>query len=111
MVMDTNITDIRAVVPPLTEASLCTWLGAAAPGDSITYHRGALARQVCPQLQCLPEQERTALQRLAARAWKRPLMALRIVTADERLSRAANKTTMALFDPSGVGNANSTSQG
>jgi len=70
MVMDTNITDIRAVVAPLTEASLCTWLGAAAPGDRITYHRGALARQVCPQLQCLPEDERTALQRLAARAWK-----------------------------------------
>lgn len=70
VVMDTDITDIRAVVAPLTEASLCTWLGAAAPGDSITYHRGALARQVCPQLQCLPEQERTALQRLAARAWK-----------------------------------------
>lgn len=30
-------------------------------------------------------------------------MALRIITADERLSAAANKTTMALFGPSGVG--------
>ena len=30
-------------------------------------------------------------------------MALRIVTADERLSSAANKTTIALFGPSGVG--------
>jgi hypothetical protein len=30
-------------------------------------------------------------------------MALRIVTADERLSRAANKTTVGLFGPSGVG--------
>ena len=30
-------------------------------------------------------------------------MALRIVTADERLSGAANKTTIALFGPSGVG--------
>ena len=30
-------------------------------------------------------------------------MALRIVTADERLSASANKTTMALFGPSGVG--------
>ena len=28
---------------------------------------------------------------------------LRIITADERLSRAANKTTVALFGPSGVG--------
>ena len=70
MVMDKPIPDIRAVAKPLNEASLCTWLGAAAPGDSITYHRGALARQVCPQLQCLLDQERTALQRLTARAWK-----------------------------------------
>jgi len=68
--MDTPIIDIRAVATPLTEASLCTWLGAAAPGDSITYHRGALARQVCPHLQCLPDDKRIALQRLAARAWK-----------------------------------------
>lgn len=68
--MDTNITDIRAVTKPLTEASLCTWLGAASAGDSITYHRGALARQVCPHLACLPNDERVALQRLAARAWK-----------------------------------------
>lgn len=30
-------------------------------------------------------------------------MALRIVTADERLSQAANKTTVALFGPTGVG--------
>lgn len=30
-------------------------------------------------------------------------MALRIVTADERLSSAVNKTTLALFGPSGVG--------
>ena len=30
-------------------------------------------------------------------------MTLRIVSADERLSRVANKTTMALFGPSGVG--------
>ena len=30
-------------------------------------------------------------------------MALRIITADERLSEASNKTTVALFGPSGVG--------
>jgi len=74
--MDTNITDIRAVTKPLTEASLCTWLGAASAGDSITYHRGALARQVCPYLVCLPNAERVALQRLAARAWKLAEMGL-----------------------------------
>jgi hypothetical protein len=70
VVMDTPIPDIPAVAKPLTEAALCTWLGAAAPGDSITYHRGALARQVCPQLQCLSEHERTVLRRLATRARK-----------------------------------------
>ena len=70
MVMDTLTPDIHAVGAPLTEAALCTWLGTAAPGDTIIYHRGALARQVCAQLQCLPEAERAALRRLAARAWK-----------------------------------------
>lgn len=69
MVMDTHIPDIRTAEAPLTEAALCSWLGAAAPGDTITYHRGALARQGCAQLQCLPEAERAALLRLAGRAW------------------------------------------
>ncbi|MGE4043559.1 MAG: hypothetical protein AB7F35_01805 [Acetobacteraceae bacterium] len=68
--MDTPISPIGSVEKPLTEAALCKWLGAAAPGDSITYHRGALARQICPQLNCLPEAQRYALQRLAARARK-----------------------------------------
>ena len=70
MVMDTPIPDIRAAEASLTEAALCAWLGAAAPGDTLTYHRGALARQVCPQLACLPAEERVALARVAARAWK-----------------------------------------
>ena len=68
--METRIPDIRTVEAPLTEAALCKWLGAAAPGDTLTYHRGALARQICPQLECLPEAKRAALQRLAARARK-----------------------------------------
>lgn len=70
VVMDTPIPNIRAAEAPLTEAALCAWLGAAAPGDAIAYHRGALARQVCPQLGCLPAEERVALARVAARAWK-----------------------------------------
>jgi hypothetical protein len=68
--MDTPIPNIQAVEAPPTEAALCAWLGAAAPGDTITYHRGALARQLCPQLQYLTEPERTALRCLAARARK-----------------------------------------
>ena len=68
--MDTHIPDLRAVPKPLTEASLCTWLGAASPGDRITYHRGALGRQVCPLLACLPDDQRLALRAVATRAWK-----------------------------------------
>jgi hypothetical protein len=68
--MDTFIPDLSAVEAPLTEAALCKWLGAAVPGDTIVYHRGALARQVSPQTLCLPEPARVALQRLASRAWK-----------------------------------------
>ena len=55
---------------PLTEAALCTWLGAAAPGDSITYHRGSLPRQLCPQLKLLEQDERVRLANLASRAWR-----------------------------------------
>jgi len=69
MVMD--ITDIsRASQAPLTEAALCRWLGTAAPGDAITYFRGALARSLCPQLALISQEERVNLARLATRAWK-----------------------------------------
>ena len=70
MIMHNPIPIAPVVAQPMTELALCRWLGAAAPGDRITYHRGALARQVCSQLQCLPEPERTTLQRVAARARK-----------------------------------------
>ena len=68
--MDTHISDFPAVEAPLTEAAICKWLGAAAPGDTIIYHRGALARQASPQPHCLPEPAPVALRRLASRAWK-----------------------------------------
>jgi hypothetical protein len=55
---------------PLTDAAICTWLGAAAPGDTIVYHRGSLARELCPQLNLLEQDERIRLGKLAARAWR-----------------------------------------
>ena len=67
--MDICIPDIPIAAAPLTELALCTWLGAAAPGDSISYHRGFLAREVSPLTLMLPEPERLALVRLANRAW------------------------------------------
>jgi hypothetical protein len=59
-----------APAAPLTEAALCRWLGAAAPGDAITYYRGTLARSLCPQLGLLDAAERVRLAKLAARAWR-----------------------------------------
>lgn len=70
MVMDKPITHIGGAPAPLTEAALCRWLGAAAPGDTFVYHRGALARDICPQLNLLSQDDRVALARLATRAWK-----------------------------------------
>jgi len=64
--METIITPTAQ--PPLSEGELCAWLGAAAPGDTITYYRGALARSLCPNLCLLPAGERARLAKLAARA-------------------------------------------
>jgi hypothetical protein len=68
--MDTPIPDIRAVATPVNEASLCSWLGTAAAGDTITYFRGALSRSLCPQLAILQQEERVALAKVANRAWR-----------------------------------------
>jgi hypothetical protein len=55
---------------PLTEAAFCAWLGNAASGDAITYHRGALARETCPSLNLLSADERVRVARLSSRALK-----------------------------------------
>ena len=70
LVMDTRIPDTPIAGAPLTEAALCAWRGAAAPGDAITDYRGTLSRSRCPQLALLSQEERVNLARLAARAWK-----------------------------------------
>ena len=53
----------------LTEIELCGWLGQAAPGDSIEYHRGFLALDRCRIGGRLREQDATELSRVADRAW------------------------------------------
>lgn len=55
---------------PLTETAFCAWLGAAAPGDTIIYYRGALARDTCAHLQILAPDDRARVARLAGRALK-----------------------------------------
>lgn len=54
---------------PVNEIGLCGWIGQAAPGDVIEYHRGFLVVDVNPLGTRLPIEERTELSRVAQRAW------------------------------------------
>ena len=54
---------------PLIEIEFCAWVAQAVPGDRLVYHRGFLAVDTIPVISRLPEPERAALQKLAARAW------------------------------------------
>jgi hypothetical protein len=53
---------------PLTEVDLCRWLGQAAPGDWLTYHRGFLALDCDRTTGRLVERERAELLCVARRA-------------------------------------------
>lgn len=53
----------------VSEISLCGWIGQAAPGDILEYHRGFLVVDVNPQGTPLPPEARTELCRVAQRAW------------------------------------------
>jgi hypothetical protein len=66
--MDTIVANFPTVALRMTEAELCGWLGAAAPGDVVEYHRGFLAIDVSPNARHLIERERKELVRLARRA-------------------------------------------
>lgn len=53
----------------MNDLQLCMWLGDAAPGDSLEYHRGFLAQDIAVGAkQRLKEPERKTLERLAERA-------------------------------------------
>ena len=53
----------------LNELQLCMWLDGAAPGDTLEYYRGFLAKDVWKgPAQRLKEPERIVLDRLASRA-------------------------------------------
>lgn len=66
--MTRTITKTPPIPVRLSEADLCSWIGAAAPGHRIEYHRGSLARDICPQVSRLPEAARGELVRVARRA-------------------------------------------
>lgn len=48
--MTRTITKTPPIPVRLSEADLCSWIGAAVPGHRIEYHRGSLARDICPQV-------------------------------------------------------------
>jgi hypothetical protein len=52
----------------VTEATLCAWLGMAAPGDAIVYHRGFLTIDLASDVQLLSDRARKELGRVASRA-------------------------------------------
>jgi hypothetical protein len=66
--MDTIFTDLPMPIIRITEVELCRWLGAAAPGDTLEYHRGFLAVDVSPSSGRLVERHRNELAHLARRA-------------------------------------------
>ena len=57
------------ILKPVTEFDLCGWVGQAAPGDMLEYHRGFLALDTTPQGTRLAERDRAELARVARRAW------------------------------------------
>ncbi|GER08845.1 hypothetical protein GCM10007972_24480 [Iodidimonas muriae] len=63
------ITRFPTVRLRLTEIELCAWIGQAAPGDVLVYHRGFLALNITAQNTCLGEREKTELARMARRAF------------------------------------------
>jgi hypothetical protein len=63
-----TITTLRSA-RRLTEMDFAGWVGSAAPGDRLEYHRGFLAVDIVPAISKLPEPERAALKTLGARAW------------------------------------------
>ena len=63
------ITPSVLAVKPIKEIEFCGWIGQAAPGDVLQYHRGHLALDVTTQGTRLPERERAELSCVARRAW------------------------------------------
>ena len=65
----TNVTKLPTIRSGIKEIDLCTWLGQAAPGDILEYHRGFLALDGTPQASRLDDQARRELVRVGRRAF------------------------------------------
>ena len=65
----TNTTKLPAIRSGIKEIDLCTWLGQAAPGDVLEYHRGFLALDGTRQVSRLDDQARCELVRVGRRVF------------------------------------------
>lgn len=68
-IMDQRITTAAVKPLGLTEPELCGWLGTAAPGDTLEYHRGCLMLDVRADSSRLAPADRMVLANVARRAY------------------------------------------
>ena len=65
--MASKTTSLPPVRLQLTEASLCGWFGQAAPGDTLTYHRGSLPHDRTPHTSRFSDSDRAELDLITRR--------------------------------------------
>ncbi|WP_075220691.1 hypothetical protein [Acuticoccus yangtzensis] len=63
-----NIINFTRPAAPLSEIELCGWIGQAAPGAALEYHRGFLALDTVAVASRLPNDQREELLRMSRRA-------------------------------------------
>jgi len=66
----TAFTAASRAADPLTDITFCAWIGQAAPGDWLEYHRGFLGIDVMPGMSTLPDKDRQRLTTLAGAAFR-----------------------------------------
>jgi hypothetical protein len=63
-------TPVMRAVRPLTDVEFCAWIGQAAPGDWLEYHRGFLGIDTMAGMSTLPDKDRRRLTGLASAAFR-----------------------------------------
>jgi hypothetical protein len=57
-------------LPRLSDIEFCAWIGQAAPGERLEYHRGFVGVDAAPVISKLPDTERRRLAALASAAYR-----------------------------------------
>ena len=66
----TAFTPVTRAARPLTDIEFCAWVGQAAPGDRLEYHRGFLGIDTMPGMSTLNDKDRQRLAALAGAAFR-----------------------------------------